>query len=298
VEVSVASLLQRWRMMRDAAGGVLAMNRRNLGYVYPHNARCDFPLANDKLLCKQTLAPLGVPLAKTHYSYRYFYELRNLDAELRALEEFVIKPSNGSAGNGIVVIVGREGDEWLGISGKRYTIEALRRHISDIIFGVYSFDNNDAAIIEERVIQHPHINALFDRGLADVRIIMFRDEPVMTMSRLPTLASDGKANLHQGAVGMGLDLESGCCTQAMLAGVAVTHHPDSGAGLLGVTIPFWQEILRHSRAIAKAVPLKYLGVDIAIGEQGPVLLEINARPGLEIQNVNRRAMRPLLEAIR
>jgi len=294
----MANLLQRWRTLRDAAGNVLAMNRRNLGYVYPHNARCDFPIANDKLLCKEILDPLGVPLAKTHFSYRYFYELRNLDADLRGLEDFVIKPSNGSAGNGIVVIVGREGDEWLGISGKRYTIEALRRHLSDIIFGVYSFDNTDAAIIEQRVVQHPAINALFDRGLADVRIILFQDEPVMTMSRLPTLASDGKANLHQGAVGLGIDLESGCCQQAMLASVPITHHPDSGAELIGVKIPFWEEILCHSRTIAQAVPLKYLGVDIAIGEQGPVLLEINARPGLEIQNVNRQAMRPILEAIR
>lgn len=293
----MASLLARWRALREAAGGVLSMNRRNLGYVYPHNARRDFPIANDKLLCKESLAPLGVPLATTFYSYRYFYELRTLGEELGALDEFVIKPANGSAGNGIVVIVGREGGEWLGISGRRYTLEALRRHISDIIFGVYSYDNSDAAIIEQRVVQHATINALFDRGLADVRIIMFRDEPVLTMSRLPTLASDGKANLHQGAVGLGLDLESGIVTQAMLAGGPVTHHPDSGTPLLGVQIPFWEAILHHSRTIARAVPLKYLGIDIAIGETGPVLLEINARPGLEIQNVNRRAMRPLLEAL-
>lgn len=292
------SWLRRWRSVRNATASVLSMNMRNLGYVYPHNARRDFPIANDKLLCKEKLEPLGVPLAKTHFSYRYFYELHNLDNDLSTLDEFVIKPSNGSAGNGILVIVGREEGIWLGINGKRYDITALQRHISDIIFGVYSFDNQDAAIIEQRVIQHPKINQLFDRGLADVRIILFQNQPIQAMSRIPTIASDGKANLHQGAIGLGIDLESGRSNNAMLKGETISQHPDSGAPLLGVEIPFWSEIIYHATRAAESVPLKYLGVDIAISEHGPVLLEINARPGLEIQNVNMQAMRPILEAIR
>ena len=48
---------------------------------------------------------------------------------------------------------------------------------------------------------------------------------------------------------------------------------------------------------AEAVPLKYLGVDIAISDQGPVMIEINARPGIEIQNANNKAMRPILDEI-
>lgn len=293
----MANWLQQWRSLREAGRNVLTMNQRNLGYVYPYNKRRDFPIANDKLLCKEILAGVGVPLATTHFSYRYFYELVNLDADLRSLDDFVIKPSNGSAGNGIVVIVGREGNEWIGVSGKRYRIEDLRRHIADIIFGVFSHDKQDAAIIEQRIVQHQVINKLFDRGLADVRVILFQNKPVLTMSRVPTFMSDGKANLHQGAVGIGLDLQSGRSYRAMLKGEPITTHPDSGAELIGVQIPFWDEIIQHSRNIAEAVPLKYLGIDIAVAAQGPVLLEINARPGLEIQNVTRRGMRPILESI-
>lgn len=293
----MANWLQQWRSVREAGRHVLTMNQRNLGYVYPYNKRCDFPIANDKLLCKEILADVGVPLADTHFSYRYFYELANLDADLRSLDDFVIKPSNGSAGNGIVVIVGREGDKWIGVSGKRYRIEDLRRHIADIIFGVFSHDKQDAAIIEQRIVQHQVIDNLFDRGLADVRVILFQNQPVLTMSRVPTLMSDGKANLHQGAVGIGLDLKSGRSYRAMLKGEPITMHPDSGAELIGVQIPFWDEIIQHSRNIAEAVPLKYIGIDIAIAAQGPVLLEINARPGLEIQNVTRSGMRSILESL-
>lgn len=293
----MANWLQQWRSLRSASDEVLTMNQRNLGYIYPHNARHDFPIANDKLLCKKTMASIGIPLAETHFSYQHFYELHNLDVDLKSLEDFVIKPSNGSAGNGIVVIAGREGNEWVGVSGKRYTIEDLRRHIADIIFGVFSHDKQDAAIIEQRIVQHPVIDTLFDRGLADIRVILFHHEPVLCMSRVPTLASDGKANLHQGAVGLGIDMQTGLSYRAMLHGESIAVHPDSGADLIGIQIPFWNEIITHSRRIAESVPLKYLGVDIAVAAQGPVLLEINARPGLEIQNVTQRGMRKILESL-
>lgn len=289
--------LQQWRALHGATEKVLTMNQRNLGYVYPHNARSDFPIANDKLLCKEMLAGVGVPLAKTHFSYRHFYEMHNLDVDLLSLNDFVIKPSNGSAGNGILVVVGRDGGEWIGISGKRYRIGDLRKHIADIIFGVFSHDKQDAAIIEQRIEQHSVINSLYDRGLSDVRIILFQHEPVLAMSRVPTLISNGKANLHQGAVGLGLDLKSGRSFRAMLKGKSITVHPDSDENLIGVDMPFWDDILRHSVNIAKAVPLKYIGVDIAVAAQGPVLLEINARPGLEIQNVTSQGMRPILESL-
>ena len=68
--------------------------------------------------------------------------------------------------------------------------------------------------------------------------------------------------------------------------------------LIGVQIPFWEEILDHSHRLAEVVPLKYVGIDVAISEKGPVVLEINARPGLDIQNVTACGMRPILEALR
>jgi len=47
------------------------------------------------------------------------------------------------------------------------------------------------------------------------------------------------------------------------------------------------------------VPLNYVGVDIVIDEtDGPLILEINARPGLEIQNINGFGLGAALENIR
>lgn len=283
---TVTGLWGWWRALRRRGREVLGMNQRNLHLIYPHNPRRHFPLADDKLKTKERLLEAGVPVPATYRVYRYFYELAQLEADLAGHADFVIKPAHGSGGGGIVVIAGRDGAGWVGPGGRHYPPETLRRHISDIIFGVYSFDLSDAAFIEERVRQHPQMSRLSPQGLADVRVILLRDEPLLAMTRLPTVASAGRANLHQGAVGAGIDLASGRTTHAILGNSPVETHPDTGIPLIGRPIPWWDEVLAIARRAARAMPLKYLGVDICLGERGPVMLEINVRPGLQIQNAN------------
>jgi alpha-L-glutamate ligase-like protein len=295
--ISLREFLSLLNGVHGKAATVLSMNRRNLHYIYTRNERRHFPLADDKLLAKEVLVAAGVRMPETYRIYSYFYELRNLERDLEVFHDFVIKPAQGSGGNGIIVIVGRSGKDWLGISGKTYTAYDLQKHITDIIFGVYSFDLSDRAIIESRITQHAEMEELSPLGLADVRVIMCDESPVMSMTRIPTRQSDGKANLHQGALGVAIDIATGVTMQGRFLGQPVDRHPDSGILLLGRTMPFWADIIDLARRAAKAVPLKYLGVDISISPDGPQLLEINVRPGLEIQNVNGRGMLPILQAI-
>ena len=294
---SLRTFLSRWDGARARAATVLSMNRRNLHYIYTRNQRKHFPLADDKLLAKEVLIAAGVRMPATYLTYSYFFELRNLERELEAFHDFVIKPAQGSGGNGIIVIVGRSGSDWLGISGKIYTLYDLQKHISDIIFGIFSFDLGDRAIIESRIVQHAEMQELSPLGLADVRVIMCDDKPVMSMTRIPTRQSDGKANLHQGALGVAIDIASGVTTHGRFLGEPIERHPDSGIHLIGLTLPYWPEIIALAKLAASAVPLKYLGVDISISPDGPQLLEINVRPGLEIQNVNERGMLGILQAM-
>jgi len=270
---------------------VLSMNRRNLNYIYPHNARADYPIADDKVRTKRLLQRAGVPLAKTHIVYEHFYQLRHLPRDLSALNEFVIKPASGSRGGGIVVLAEKRDDHWLTLNGTIYNHERLRKHISDILFGVYSLGLQDSAIVESRVRQHDSLARLSPHGLADVRIIVFRGQAVMAMLRLTTAASKGRANIHQGAIGVGLDMSSGTTREAILHGRAILRHPDNGTPLNGVPVPHWRFVMDTALKTAAVVPLEYIGVDIAIADQGPLVLEINARPGIEIQNANREGLR-------
>jgi alpha-L-glutamate ligase-like protein len=236
-------------------------------------------------------------MPETYKIYSNFFELLELEEDLAPYRDFVIKPSQGSGGGGIIVVAGREGQGWKSIGGKGYTLTDLKKHLSDIIFGVYSFDLTDRALVEARVVQHEEMSMLSPFGLADVRVILYRDEPVLAMTRIPTKASEGRANLHQGAVGAGIDLATGRTIHAALDGAPADRHPDTGEPLIGRRIPFWDEVVDVSRRAAKAVPLKYLGADISISQAGPVLLELNVRPGLEIQNANLRGLRSELEQV-
>ena len=293
---ALARMLQRLRELSGNAAKVLSMNQRNLEYIYPNNRRMHYPIADNKLLTKELLIKAGVNVPQTFIVYSYFYELRNLDEDLALHSEFVIKPAKGSGGGGIIVIVGKDGDQWISVGGTRYSAQELRRQIGDIIFGIHSFGLSDQAIVEQRIKQHPAIERLSAGGLADVRIILYNEVVIMSMIRLPTSISGGRANLHQGAVGAGIDLKSGTTTGASLKGAPTTHHPDIGCDLIGVGIPFWNEVLEAGMKAAKAIPLKYIGVDVAISVNGPVILEINVRPGIEIQNVSQRGMRDILQA--
>jgi len=283
-------------MVRNASR-VLSMNQRNLLYIYPNNRRQDFPLADNKLITKEKLQPLGVRMPETYRSYDNFYELSSIEDDLAELSSFVIKPAKGKGGGGIIAVSHYEDGVWISVSGKRYTLGDLKKHIADIIFGVYSFDLHDTAIIEERITQHPDVEAMSPFGLADIRLIVLHGVQAMAMLRIPTRMSDGKANLHQGALGVGIDIGSGTTTTGILKRRTVASHPDTQKPFAGFKVPFWSRLLEMVRLPARVLPLGYLGYDIALSPQEPVLLEINIRPGLEIQNVNDRGLRQILQNI-
>ena len=100
--------------------------------------------------------------------------------------------------------------------------------------------------------------------MPDIRVIVYRGYPAMAMVRLPTRASDGKANLHQGAVGAGVDMSGGRTLTGVLGNDIVDEHPDTGALIAGLQIPHWDFILQSSARGYEVTGLGYLGVDMVI----------------------------------
>ncbi len=278
----------RLRGFLDRRGRMVGINRRNLTLVYPNNARRDYPLADDKLLAKERFAAAGVPVPETLAVCDGLYAVPGTVEGLLGRSNFVVKPGNGAGGVGIIVVgEWREDGSWSRAGGSALTTTGLQRHLADIVFGVHSNQLEDRAFVERRVVPHPLFAGLWADGLCDVRIVTLRAVPVMSMIRVPTAQSGGRANLHQGGLGIAVDLATGRTFRAVHRGVSVARHPESGAPLLGLELPGWPEVLEVARRASAAVPLGYLGVDVVIDrERGPLVLEINARPGLEIQNVN------------
>jgi alpha-L-glutamate ligase-like protein len=270
---------------------VLGINRRNLEYIYPGSPRRFYPLADDKAKTKKLLEEAGIPIPPTYAIIGDMGTLQDAWIEAARHDALAIKPSRGRGGGGIMILQKTEQQNWQKPSGKSVKEAAIQRHIADIIFGVYSFGTSDRTIIEHRVNNHPVMASLYPSGVPDVRLITYRNRPVMGMLRVPTDLSDGRANLHQGAVGIALDIHSGMIGEGILKGHIFRNHPDTGEMFFGNTVPHWDEIIRIALHTSRTFPFEYIGIDIVLdNDLGPLIMEINLRPGLEIQNVNRKSL--------
>ncbi len=279
--------------------GILGMNQRNVACILDHNPRACFPVVDDKMRLDRLVRTLGVPTPPVYAEVSCYAELKRLPQLLAGLEDFVIKPNRGSAGRGVLVVTGRAGDAWIRHNGENLSVAALRQHLSDILSGMYSLGGRpDTAIVQYRVRLHADFAAISYKGIPDVRVIVYRNEPAMAMLRLPTRESNGRANLHQGGIGTGVDLDTGITHHAVQRNRAVDRHPDTGLPVVGMRVPHWGQVLTMSRRVAEVVGLGYVGVDIVVDqERGPLLLEANARPGLAIQIANGRGLLPRLREI-
>ncbi len=284
--------------------GILGINNRIGRYILRHNKRSNYPLVDDKVKTATRADAWGVPMPENYFVITNFGDLKKLPQLVTNMQSFVIKPANGSQGNGIVVVSEVLKDEkgWISFrrsSGKIMNMEEVRHHISGILSGMYSLSGlPDTAIIQQKIDMHPVFNDYCFGGIPDVRVIVHAGFPVMSMVRLPTRDSDGKANLHQGAIGAGINLKDGTTHNAVIKNHVVEKHPDTGHLLNGLVIPHWQEVLELAARCYDMVELGYLGVDIVLTpDQGPILLELNARPGLAIQIANQAGLVPRLEKI-
>lgn len=185
------------------------------------------------------------------------------------------------------------------MDGSTISLRDLKLHTLDILEGRFDkYDLPGTAIIEERVVKHARFKRYAYQGTPDVRVLLFNKVPVMAMLRLPTPESRGRANLHQGAIGVGVDLVTGITTKAVRWDQPIATVPETNLKLNGIDMPSWDRILELSAEIADRIDLGYFAVDFLIDpEKGPLVVELTARPGLSIQLANTAGMKRRLERV-
>lgn len=279
--------------------GVLGMNARNYGVISRYNKRSLFPTVDDKVQTKKLAQGVDINTPMMIGAVEHQYEVKDLLKIVAGHNEFVIKPAHGSQGKGVLVIKNYDGEVFITTSGKRLTFQEVYQHVSNILSGLYSLGGQyDVALIEEVV----HFSDVFQnfsyQGIPDVRLIVYKGFPAMAMMRLATKESDGRANLHQGAVGVGLNLQTGRALNAVQHNIPVSIHPDTKADLMELQVPFWREHLLIGSKAYELTGLGYVGADIVLDkERGPMMLELNARPGLAIQIANGRGLKQAIKQI-
>jgi alpha-L-glutamate ligase-like protein len=282
-----------------SGAGVMGINKRNCDYTLVYNPRKYYPLVDDKLRTKQLAKDAGIAVPELYGVIEIEHQIRELPEFLKKYPDFVLKPAQGTGGEGIEIIVGKVKNLYRKSSGSLVTEEQLQHHVSNILNGLFSLGGHeDKAIIEYRVKFDPVFDTISYQGVPDIRIIVFMGFPIMAMLRLPTHMSGGKANLHKGAIGVGIDIATGRTLNAVWKNDVITEHPDTRNPVTGFEIPKWDELLMIAAKCYGLTGLGYLGVDIVLDRiKGPLVLEMNARPGLNIQIANNMGLLHRLDFI-
>ncbi|MCC7304100.1 ATP-dependent zinc protease [bacterium] len=285
---------------------ILGINERNLSYVTVYNSRAAQEIADDKVLTKQVLEEAHVPTTKILAIIKNTRQLQKFDFEARLPKSFVVKPVNGVEGGGIEIIFNKDKTgQFICTNNKKLSEEGLRTHITNILEGRFSHNYlPDHVLIEERVRPHHTFRQYTYKGTPDIRVLLFRRIPVMAMVRWPTRESEGKANASKGAVASGIDIATGITTHSLQEDARGNIHiiefvARTNVRYSGFRVPSWDKILQYAVQATKASGLGFCAVDFLIDrELGPLVVELNARPGLRIQVANQDGLKWRLEQVK
>ena len=310
---------------------ILWNNARNLLYIRKFNNKKAIRLANNKLETKNFLSERGIPFAKTYWIISNRNELYDFDFWFLPKKTFVIKPNQGSKWAWIFIVkniskqekieqkeenltnkiqkirskiipyktIPTNKKEIYHIGNKETNDPTFRRYLLDIIDGKYSMTMGwDKVIIEEKLLPWELFKEFCERWLADIRVIVFNLVPIATMIRVPTKYSNWKATLAQWWLGLWIEIWTGKITSMLWKNKVYTRKfPKEFAHFFGKQIPYRKDILFLSSKAQYYVNLGYLALDRVITNEGPKLLEINARAGLEVQKVTNAPLEKILKKI-
>ncbi|GAA0533282.1 hypothetical protein GCM10008994_05050 [Halorubrum ejinorense] len=284
----------RFRTLRRSlgaknAGNILTMRIRNREFISKYNPASVMSTFN-KGKVKRTLHGLSIPTPATYLIAEDESDFQELQTLLETQDKFAIKPIDGSGGRDVLAVRGRdeETNEFLTNRG-RLTADEIVAHTRNIcVGGVSDYGARREALVEGFITPDGLLADRTTGGVPDLRVITLLGFPVMSMVRLPTEESNGTANIHTGAVAVAIDIATGEASGGyqQTRNEFIDSHPDSGADL-EFSIPDWEDVLTMASQAAISSGLGFTGVDIVFDEDdGPMVLEVNRRPGLGIQNAN------------
>ena len=278
----------------------LGRNARYQLYSMIYNSARGKSIATSKIRTKRYLKREGIPIPEIFAIFKKPQDILKFNWS-KLPSSFVLKPNKGLGGNGIIIVKKKseDGDGWTTTLKRKVREEDLKLHILDILEGAFSISNvPDIAYIEEFVGRHKAFRKYAYRGTPDIRVIVFNKVPVMAMLRLPTKESKGRANLHQGAIAVGIDIATGITTKAIWHDKQIHRKPGTKRKLNGIKIPNWTKVLKLAVESGKSIDLNLFGSDIILHpDKGPMVLEINYMPGLAIQLANEAGLRNRLEKV-
>jgi glutathione synthase/RimK-type ligase-like ATP-grasp enzyme len=233
-------------------------------------------LFEDKEVCQQICQGSGLPVprlvAVLPPQETVASLLNRIQSEVQS-RQLIMKPVSGLGGAGILVAqLGESGWRLVDKHGRVLSREPRR---------------SERYVVQEFIEQHPDLAAVYGQSVNSLRVITMRStsEEVIVLGAILRFGRQGNVvdNTSSGGVAMPIDLDTGlpCGPVHDKKGRIVQRHPDSGFEFASFRLPLGDEVIELAVRTQSAFPYyRMLGLDIAIGRNGPILVEINAFPDI------------------
>jgi hypothetical protein len=230
-------------------------------------------LFTHKYIEKCMLKGAGLPTAQLVAVVGDNGDIRNED-ELRDLlqrvpHDVVVKPVSGTHGRNVLV-VSRSGGE-LRVGGKPCSAKDVWDHVKSSLASGF--------LVEEKLENTPELSALHPASLNTFRIVTIKtlDKRWCLAAAYLRVGAGGRVvdNIAAGGILVQIDSDGRTCA-AHHHGSLVTHHPETGAQLIGVRLPGYRAAC--DLALEASRRLWFVGTigwDIAATERGPTIVEAN-----------------------
>lgn len=276
-------LFHFWELSGAQRATVLTRGKNNR-YVHALNSAAEWDVFDDKPEFFRRFAP---------YMGRDFLELEEAGAEeLEAfgarLGRFLVKPRNGTHGDGVELIDAAAVTDW----------NSLYRRLKE----------EGRTLCEEVIPQHPDLDTLWPGSINTLRVItILKDGKVYLIDSYLRVGNSEKPvdNFNNGGLLMPVDRESGVVLTAARdkAGALYDRHPATGVAFRGFQIPLWDKVVELVEQAALVIPsIRYVAWDVAVTPTGAVLVEGNQYPGHDVfrlpgQNPDKTGILPVLDAV-
>jgi hypothetical protein len=264
--------IYRW----ESKGGVMRLLREG--------DRAPSSELNDKADFAEYCRSRGIPVVSTLAVFRdgrldMLADSRAFDANL------FVKPVLGRGGKGAERWDFANGLYHCGRS-KWFTREELFKLLKER-------SHSGGVMIQPRLSNDRALNRFNNHALSTVRVLTCLDESgepevVGAAMRMAIGRNHTVDNLHAGGIAAAVDLETGRLGPASNLGANsklgwVNRHPNTGARINGTKLPFWNEVQNLALAAHRSFDDRVIvGWDIAIAPGGPILIEGNGSPDLDI----------------
>lgn len=262
------------------------VGRRGSRYwPYENNELRYNALFTRKYLLKALLRGFGLPTPKLLATIGLGFEITNrkeLDAFLDTLaSDIAIKPNSGSWGTNVLVLRNDNG----------HFMEVHRTWSREAIWSHIKKDFNRGFLVEERVYNTPHIQAMYPHSLNTFRVVTIKTRDnkwhvALCFLKVGTGTSTVD-NIGSGGLIVALD-NTGKTTHAYDPQrlMPLTRHPDTGVALVDIQLKEYHEVLNLAlEGSRKFSFMGTIGWDIASTTKGTLIIEGNLFWGITLTQV-------------